>query len=87
MSPRKRGAQELTHISQEHLAVHGPVGDHRCGQLAVSQSAHKCRGFPMPVRRRVEAATPSGGPSVAARHAGRSPRFIDEHEPFDFHRG
>ena len=42
-------AQELTHISQKHLAVHRPVGDHRRGQSAAARSAHKGRRLPMPV--------------------------------------
>lgn len=87
VSPLKRWAQELTHVSQKHLSVHRPVGDHRRGQSAAAQSAHKGRRFPMPVRRRVEAAPASGRAPVTSRHAGRCPRFIDEHELFDFHRG
>ena len=87
VSRLERWAQELTHISQKHLAVHRPVGDHRRGQSAAAQSAHKGRRLPMPVRRRVEATLTSGRAPVASRHAGRCPRFIDKHELFDFHRG
>jgi len=87
VSGLERWAQKLAHISQKHLAVHGPVGDHGRGQSAKAQSAHKDRRLPMPGRRRVEATTPSGRTPVAARHTGRCPRFIDKHELFDFHRG
>jgi hypothetical protein len=36
ISGLERWAQKLTHISQKHLAVHGPVGDHRRGQSAAA---------------------------------------------------
>ena len=84
VSGLERWAQELTHISQKHLA---PGGDQRCGQLLAPQSAHKGRRLPMPMGRRVEAALTPGLTPVAARHAGRGPCFIDKHELFDFHRG
>jgi len=87
LSRLERWAQEFTHISQKQLAVHRPVGDHRRGQSAAAQSAHKGRRLPMPVRCRVDATPPSGRAPVASRHAGRYPRFIDKHELFDFHRG
>ena len=87
VSGLERWAQALTHVSQKYLTVHGPVGYHRCGQSAAAQSAHKGRCLPMPVRPRVEATPTSGRTPVAARHAGRYPRFIDKHELFDFHRG
>ena len=87
VSRLERWAKEFMHISQKHLAVHRPVGDHRRGQSAAAQSAHKGRRLPMPVRRRVDATPTSGRTPVAARHAGRYPRFIDKHELFDFHRG
>ena len=51
VSGLERWAQALTHVSQKHLTVQGPVGDHRCGQSAPAQSAHKGRCLPMPVRR------------------------------------
>jgi hypothetical protein len=47
----ERWAQALTHVSQKQLTVHGPVGDHWCGQSAAAQSAHKGRRLPVPVRR------------------------------------
>ncbi len=87
VSRLQRGAQELTHLSQKHLVVHRSVGDHGGGQSPAAQSAHKGRRLPMPVRCRVEAAPTLGRTSVATRHAGRCPRFIDKHELFDFHRG
>ena len=87
VSRLERWAQELMHISQKRLAVHRSVGDHRCGQSAAAQSAHKGRRLPMSVRRRVEATLTSGRAPVASRHARRYPGFIDKHELFDFHRG
>jgi len=83
----ERWAQELLHISPKHLAIHGPVGDHRRGQSAAAQSTHKGHRLPMPMRHRVEATLAAGRAPVASRHARRYPDFIDKHELFDFQRG
>jgi len=87
VSRSERWAQELTHIRQKYLAVHGAIGHHRCGQTVAAQGAHKSRRLPMSVRRRVDTTLAAGGTPVASRHARRYPSFIDEYELFDFHRG
>jgi len=51
------------------------------------QSAYERGRLPVAVRRRADAALPSRRSSVAPRHAGRRPRFINEDEIFDGHRG
>ena len=87
VSRLERWAQELMHISQKHLAIHRPVGDHRRGQSSAAQSADKGCRLPMSVRRRVDTTPASGRAPAASRHARRYPCFIDKDELSDFHRG
>src|ERR1035441_3671742 len=73
-------------MGKKHLPVHRLIGDHRRGQSAATQSAHKGRCLPMSMWRRTDAALASGSTPVAPGHVGRSPRFIEEHELFYVHR-
>ena len=74
------GAQELPHPGQEQFAIHGPVGDQGRRQSIVPQTRKKRGRLPIAIGGRCDAALSSGRAAIAARHVGRGPGFIDEHE-------
>lgn len=74
------GAQKLPHPGQEQFAIHGPVGDQGRRQLIVPQTGDKGGRLPIAIRGRCDASLSSGRAAIAARHVGRGPGFIDEHE-------
>src|ERR1039458_3203360 len=80
MSPDRRvGHKNWRTYAKKQLAIHRPVGDQRRGQLLVAQASHKGGDFPMAVRGRSDTALSPRGTSIAPRHAGRCPGFIDKH--------
>jgi hypothetical protein len=79
MSPGpERGAKELLDPSQEHLAIHRSVGDHRCGQLMAAQTGYKGGGLPIAERGRSDASPAFGGAPVAPCRPCRA----EAHHPF-----
>ena len=60
--------------------MHGAVQNHRRGHAFEPESADEGGGLPVAVRYRRAAALAPRRPAVAARHLGRSPGFIDEHQ-------
>ncbi len=51
-----------------------------------SQASHKGRRLPIAEWSRADASAAFGSPSVAARHVGRGPGFVNKHQLFDVHR-
>lgn len=82
ISRLQRGTQELLDIGKKDLAVHRPIGKHRCGQFPVPQGGHEGRRFPVAERRGSDTAPTLGSTSIVPRHVGRDPCFIKKHEPF-----
>jgi hypothetical protein len=76
----QRGTQKLPYPGQEQFAIHWPVGDQGRGQLIVPQTRKKSGCLPIAIRGRCDASLSSGGATIATRHVGRCPGFIDEHE-------
>ena len=57
----------------------------RNSALSLEKSSDEGCRFPVAKRCRADAALPFGGSSIASRHAGRCPCFIDEYELFNIH--
>ena len=57
----------------------------RNSALSLEKSSGEGCRFPVAKRCRADAALPFGGSSIASRHAGRCPCFIDEYELFNIH--
>lgn len=74
------GTQKLPHPGQEQFAIHRPVGDQGRGQSIVPQTRKKRGRLPIAIRGRCDASLSSGRATIAARHVGRGPGFIDEYE-------
>jgi len=81
VSRAERGAQELTHPGQEHLAVHGAIDDQRGCHAAVAQASNEGGGLPMSMRHRRHAALAAPSTAIAARHVRAGCRLIQEHQP------
>jgi hypothetical protein len=51
-----------------------------------AQAGEKSRGLPIAEGCRSDAATALGGTTIASRHVGRGPGFIDKYQLFQVHR-
>ena len=72
--------QEPLDIGLEPVAVDRPVHHHRRDHAASAQTRDQCRGFSVAMRIAHAQALAPAAPAMAARHVGRRPRLIDEHQ-------
>ena len=75
------GDEHLADIGSERIAVDRAVEHHRGDHAGIAQARDEGGGFPMAVGHTGAQAFASSAAAMAARHIGRRPGFVDEHEP------
>src|SRR5215831_1014460 len=80
VSALERRRQTLLYVSQECLAIHGPLNDHRCHDASLTQASDKRYRLPVPHGRVCDQAFAARTPAVQAHHIGGDCRFVDEYE-------
>ena len=69
-------------IGEEAFAVDRAVEDARGGDPVVAERGEEGRGLPVAVGDGGDDPLTAPGPAVAARHVGRGPGLVDEHQAF-----
>jgi len=81
ISRLERRRQTLLYVSQERLAIHGPLNDHRSHDASLTQASDERYRLPVPHWRVRDQAFSAGAPAVQAHHIGGDCCLVDKHEP------
>ena len=76
----ERRRQTLFYVSQECLAIHGPLNDHRSHHAGLTQASDERYRLPMPHRRVPDQAFSERAPTVQAHHIGGDCCLVDKDE-------
>jgi hypothetical protein len=74
----ERRRQTLFYVSQECLAIHGPLNDHRSHDASLTQTRDERYRLPVPHRRVLDQAFSERAPAVQAHHIGGDCCLVDK---------
>src|ERR1700757_1803627 len=80
VSTLERRRQTLLNVSQECVAVHRPLNEHRSHDASLTQASDERYRLPVPHGRVCDQAFSARVPAVQAHHIGGDCRLIDEYE-------